>query len=89
LIDTNGKGIQQITENGVIANGMEYACDVIIFATGFEYGATSPHTYEHRLGFKLVGRGGLTIGEKWKNGSSTMHGVNVGSLLLPVLSEPN
>ena len=38
LIDTNGNGVEQITENGVIANGQEYAVDCTIFATGFEVG---------------------------------------------------
>lgn len=75
LVDTDGKGVQQITRNGIMANGVEYPVDLIVFATGFEYGATSPHTYEHRLGMQFIGRGGLHLSQKWHEGSSTLHGI--------------
>ena len=51
LIDTNGNGVERITENGVIANGQEYAVDCIIFATGFEVGTS----YVRRSGYDVTG----------------------------------
>jgi len=36
LVDTDGKGIEKITPNGIVANGKEYPLDVIVFSTGFE-----------------------------------------------------
>lgn len=41
LVDTNGKGIEAITEKGIIANGKEYELDCIIYATGFELATVS------------------------------------------------
>ncbi|MCB0221279.1 MAG: NAD(P)/FAD-dependent oxidoreductase, partial [Chrysiogenetes bacterium] len=38
LVDTDGKGVERITEEGVVANGKEYELDCLIFATGFEVG---------------------------------------------------
>src|SRR5262249_28817513 len=38
LVDTDGKGVDHITEKGVVANGVEYAVDCIIYASGFEVG---------------------------------------------------
>ena len=34
LVDTGGKGVEALTEHGVIANGREYEVDCLIFATG-------------------------------------------------------
>ena len=71
LIDTNGNGVERITENGVIANGQEYAVDCIIFATGFEVGTS----YVRRSGYDVTGLSGLTLSEKWADGMRTLHGV--------------
>ena len=38
LVDTDGKGLDKITEKGIFFNGKEYEVDCIIFATGFEVG---------------------------------------------------
>ena len=70
LVDTKGKGVQAITEKGVIANGQEFELDCLIYATGFEL-ATD---WSHRTGMEIYGRDGLTTTEKWKEGSSTLHG---------------
>ena len=71
LIDTNGAGVERITENGVVANGKEYAVDCIIFATGFEVGTS----YVRRSGYDVTGAGGLTLSEKWADGMRTLHGI--------------
>ena len=70
LVDTGGKGVERITETGLVVDGQEYEVDCIIFATGFEVGTS----YTRRAGFEVVGRGGLTLSEHWANGLRTLHG---------------
>jgi cyclohexanone monooxygenase len=72
LVDTNGRGVERITERGVVANGEEFEVDCLIFATGFEVGTN----YTRRSGYELVGRDGLTLTEKWSNGVQTLHGMH-------------
>lgn len=72
LIDTQGKGVEEITANGVIANGQEYEVDCIIFATGFEVGTD----YTRRAGYDVVGKHGLKLSDKWANGMRTLHGLH-------------
>jgi len=71
LVDTNGHGVEAITENAVIANGRAYEIDCLIYATGFEVGTS----YTRRAGYEVTGRDGLTLSEKWKDGLSTLHGL--------------
>jgi len=72
LIDTDGKGVECVTTTGVVANGVEYEVDCIIFATGFEVGTD----YTRRAGYDPVGRGGLRLSEKWADGIRTLHGLS-------------
>ncbi len=39
LVDTDGRGVERVTEDGVIVGGKHYKLDCLIFATGFEVGA--------------------------------------------------
>jgi len=71
LVDTNGKGVERLTERGVVANGKEYEVDCLIFATGFEVGTS----YTRRAGYDIIGRGGKTLSEHWSNGLRTLHGL--------------
>jgi len=71
LVDTNGKGVEALTRNGVVANGREYEVDCLIFATGFEVGTS----YTRRAGYDIVGRGGRTLSEHWGEGLRTLHGL--------------
>ena len=71
LVNTDGKGIDRITEKGVVANGQEYEVDCIIFASGFEVGTP----LERRAGYEVYGKGGLTLSDKWKDGVATLHGM--------------
>ena len=70
LVDTKGQGVDAITENGVVVDGVEYELDCLIFATGFEVGTD----YSRRAEFSIVGRGGKTLTQHWKDGMRTFHG---------------
>jgi cyclohexanone monooxygenase len=72
LVDTEGRGVEQLTEDGVVANGQEYKVDCLIYASGFEVAA-----YEQGTPFPISGRGGLDLADKWKDGATTMHGLHV------------
>jgi cyclohexanone monooxygenase len=72
LVDTKGKGVERITEKGVVANGVEYELDCLIFATGFEVGTD----YTRRAGYEIYGRDGASLTEKWSNGLRTLHGMH-------------
>lgn len=71
LVDTGGRGIDRLTERGVVVGGVEYPLDCIVFATGFEYGTP----YTRKTGFDIVGRDGLAISDKYASGFATLHGL--------------
>src|SRR3954451_16142949 len=60
LVDTQGRGVDRVTERGVVVGEVEYEIDCLIYATGFEVGTEHPR----RAGYDLVGRDGLTLSEK-------------------------
>ncbi len=70
LIDTQGRGVDRITENAVVVGGHAYEVDCIIYATGFEVGTS----YTRRAGYEVVGRNGQTLTQKWDKGLATLHG---------------
>ncbi len=70
LVDTMGRGVDRITEKGLVFDGVEYEADCIIFATGFEVGTA----YTRRAGFEVYGRGGKSLTEYWAGGMKTLHG---------------
>ena len=73
LIDVSEcKGVERIARKGVIANGVEYEVDCIIFATGFEI-TSAPR---RRVSFDVVGRGGESLFDHWKDGLKTLHGIS-------------
>jgi len=71
LVDTAGRGVDRITEDSVVVDGRAYPVDCLIFSTGFEVGAP----FARRIGYDIVGRGGLRLIDKWAAGALTMHGV--------------
>jgi cation diffusion facilitator CzcD-associated flavoprotein CzcO len=73
LVDTEGKGVERIAETGVVAGGVEYPVDCIIYASGFEVG-TEPTS---RAGYDPEGRDGRRLSDHWTAGMRTMHGVHV------------
>src|SRR4029079_4651896 len=70
LVDTRGKGVDRVTENAVVFDGVEYEVDCLIFATGFEVGTA----YTRRAGYEVAGRDGGTLSDKWADGLQTLHG---------------
>ena len=71
LVDTDGRGVEAVTPTGVVANGVEYPVDLLVFASGFEVTTD----LEHRLGFDPVGRNGVAMSQRWHDGAHTLHGV--------------
>jgi cyclohexanone monooxygenase len=71
LVDTQGRGVERITENAIVANGETFEIDCLIYATGFEVGTN----FTRRSGYELYGRGGQSLTEKWATGASTLHGL--------------
>jgi cyclohexanone monooxygenase len=72
LVDLRESGIDGFTAQGLsLQNGTEYALDAVIFATGFDAmtGAL--------LAVDIRGKGGLTLREKWGNGTLNYLGVTV------------
>ncbi len=72
LVDTDGKGVDRITERGIVVKRKEYEVDCIIYATGFEVGTS----YARRSGYEIVGRTGRTLTQKWEDGVRTLHGMH-------------
>ena len=72
LVDTAGQGVDRITETGIVANGVHYEIDCLIYATGFEVGTG----YSRRAGYEIIGKGGRSLTDKWADGVSTLHGLN-------------
>ncbi|MFN0144988.1 MAG: flavin-containing monooxygenase [Dehalococcoidia bacterium] len=70
LVDTAPLGVTRINERGVVHDGREYPLDVLVYATGFQWMATST--------FNMIqGRGGRTLSEKWQTeGTRTFLGLH-------------
>ena len=71
LVDTRGRGVERITEAGVVVDGVTNELDCLIFATGFEVGTD----YCRRTGFELIGRDGMTLTDRWSDGVRTFQGL--------------
>ena len=71
LVDTKGKGVERVTENAIIVDGVAYEVDCLIFATGFEVGTA----YTRRAEFEVYGRGGVSLSDYWAKGMKTFHGL--------------
>ena len=70
LVDTAPRGVNKINERGVVHDGVEYPLDVLIYATGFQWMATST--------FNMIeGRNGRSLTEKWQSeGTKTFLGLH-------------
>ncbi len=73
LVDVSAnKGVERITPKGVVANGVEYEVDCIIFATGFEI-TSEP---KRRASFDIIGREDESLFDHWRDGLRTLHGLS-------------
>jgi hypothetical protein len=71
LVDTDGRGVEQVTAAGVVVDGTEYPLDLLVFASGFEVTTDQ----DQRLGFDPKGRGGVPLSERWHDGAHSLHGI--------------
>ena len=73
LIDTEGRGITDLTAKGVVANDKEYPVDIIIWGTG--YG--SPFgSMASKAAMDVIGRDGLNFDKRFNEGDlMTLHGL--------------
>ncbi|GAA4546601.1 NAD(P)/FAD-dependent oxidoreductase [Pseudonocardia xishanensis] len=74
LVDVSGtKGVERMTERGLVAGGREYEVDCVIFASGFEISAQDTRLAS---GIEAIdGRGGLSLYDHWRDGFQTLHGM--------------
>ncbi|OKH65105.1 monooxygenase [Mycobacterium sp. SWH-M5] len=73
LVDVSEtKGVERITETGLIANGREYEVDCIIFASGFEITTEIRRRYSIDA---IKGRDGISLYDHWADGYKTLHGM--------------
>jgi cyclohexanone monooxygenase len=75
LVDVAGsRGVDGMTERGILANGREHEVDCIVYASGFE----TTTDMRRRYGIDVIeGRGGLSIYDHWSEGFRTFHGMTV------------
>ncbi|MGH7012116.1 MAG: flavin-containing monooxygenase, partial [Caulobacteraceae bacterium] len=71
LVDTEGRGVERIFPEGLLANGEKFELDCLIFATGFEVGTD----YTRRAGYEIRGRDGVALSAHWKDGLRTFQGL--------------
>ena len=63
LVDVAPTGVRKINENGIEHDGKQYDLDVLVYATGFQWMATSTFNM-------ITGRGGQTLSQKWAEGGT-------------------
>lgn len=70
LVDTAPRGVSSIDKEGVIHDGEHYPVDVLIYATGFEWMATSTFNM-------VIGCDGISLNDRWqKEGTKTFLGLH-------------
>ena len=69
LVDVSKTPIERFTADGVVVAGRTYGLDAVVCATGF---AAMTGAFDK---IRIVGRGGLTLAEKWQAGPRTYLGV--------------
>ncbi|BBY28591.1 flavin-containing monooxygenase [Mycolicibacterium sediminis] len=73
LVDVSAtKGVERLTEKGIVADGVEYEVDCVIFASGFEISTEISRRYAID---SITGRDGLSLFDHWKDDYKTLHGM--------------
>jgi len=70
-------GVDRITENSLVVNGVEYEVDLIVYGSGLEVGHSSLFKIAR---FPIIGRRGITLDEHWADSFRNMLGVQVHGL---------
>jgi cation diffusion facilitator CzcD-associated flavoprotein CzcO len=71
LVDLRAEPIERVTPAGVRTRAREYQLDILVFATGFD-AMTGP-----LVRMDIRGRGGLKLGEAWRDGPQTYLGLQM------------
>ncbi|PIB27678.1 hypothetical protein [Maribacter sp. 4G9] len=71
LVDVKSSPIEAFTDKGIKTSSLEYDLDVIICATGFDAMTGS------FLKINPIGKNGMSLSEKWKDGAKTTVGMMV------------
>jgi cyclohexanone monooxygenase len=73
LVDVSAtRGVEQMTENGLVASGVEYEVDCVVYASGFEFTTN----LRRRYGIAAIdGRDGVSLYDHWGDGYQTLHGL--------------
>ena len=69
LVDVSRTPIERLSAQGIVVAGREYACDAIVFATGFDAMTGT------LLRMDIRGAGGRSLREKWEAGPRTYLGL--------------
>ena len=65
-------GMERITKRGPVIDSQQYEVDCLVYGTGFEAELTPLFC---RAGHEIVGRGGVTLAEKWADGAASLFGM--------------
>ena len=71
-MDTQGQGVDRITERGVVVDGKEYPVDCLIYAIRIR----SRYQLCTTRGYEVFGRDGQALSDKWGQGVRTLHGMH-------------
>ncbi|HEY9312506.1 NAD(P)/FAD-dependent oxidoreductase [Williamsia sp.] len=73
LIDVSEtKGVERITEKGIMVDGVEHEFDCIVFASGFEITTALDRQYDIA---PFAGTNGTSLYDHWGKGFRTLHGI--------------
>jgi len=73
LVDVSeSQGVERLTRTGIVANGVEYEVDCVIFASGFEISTEISRRYAMEA---IEGRDGVSLFDHWRDSYQTLHGI--------------
>ena len=71
LVDTDGRGVERVTDKGLVVNGEEFVLDCLVLATGFETGTVGTR----QIALDITGVNGQRLEDKWADGMTTLYGM--------------